>query len=106
MDEKKRTRWLKGEMRIRRYELLPAITIWYGDITKYKQEVAEWRQNREAVRLMGGENVPPPIMPGVPSHMPETQDIANMVHRARANQQPRTVDDIRNQSTKAKSETE
>lgn len=95
LDEKKRTKYLKGEMRIRRYELLPAIVLWQGDMRTYYENVEHWKHNREACKLMGVDNtVACPMMPGVPSHIPLDEDIMTMIVRARQRMEPRSIKDL------------
>lgn len=94
-DANKRIDYLKAEMRTRRYELLPALLIWQGEMEIYNDNVTQWRANREASKLMGVPNAMViPIMPPNPTHIPSNEDVKDMINRARGHHPPRSVKDV------------
>lgn len=69
--EAQRIRFVDGELRARRYHLLPQIQLWEEDRKAWRQEVDEWCERRRACSHSStedqGQNVPifrwPPIRP-------------------------------------------
>merc|ERR1711959_608158 len=69
---RRRHRFLVDELRVCRFEALPAIKAWEEDTHAYKNLVQQWRETRMACKVMGVTNpMAIPMMPACPRHLPK-----------------------------------
>mmetsp|Transcript_46741 Transcript_46741/g.123537 ORF Transcript_46741/g.123537 Transcript_46741/m.123537 type:complete len:684 (+) Transcript_46741:21-2072(+) len=79
-----RRRFIENELRRRRFLLLPAVELWQSDMAEYRVEMQKYREQRETCAVMGMEfNLPLPSIPPQPSQIPNTEELHEMIARAR-----------------------
>jgi len=82
-----RLQFLTHEMRARRWMLLPHISLWEDECRMWEAAVREHRQMQEVTEFLGGdaqEDAPLFLFPPAqPSHMPNDEDILDMIFRCR-----------------------
>jgi len=83
-----RSRFIENEMRARRYLLLPRIYIYEEECARWRVQLQEWRETREALVLMtNGEHPELPVFnwaPVEPTYMPNEEEVMDMFLRARS----------------------
>jgi len=87
VEDAARLRFLTHEMRWRRWMLLPQISLWEDDCRRWEAAVEEHRHMQEVTKFIGGnagEELPLFLFPPAqPSHMPDDEDILDMIFRCR-----------------------
>jgi len=81
-----REEFLRHELRYRRYMLLPAIRFWEEECVRWSQVVEQHREHHHALEAVGaGEQEVPLFLfpPPRPSHLPDDDDLVDMMVRAR-----------------------
>lgn len=84
LDHHRRHRFLIAELRVCRYEALPAIKHWEDSMEAYHEEVRQWRETRAACKVIGVVNtMRVPMMPPCPKvSLPTRLQLIDMVERA------------------------
>jgi hypothetical protein len=100
LDKHHRHRFLVAELRVCRFEALPAIKHWEEQMQIYKDQVKQWRETSAACKVMGATNtMHMPIMPPCPETLPTRPQLFDMVERAHmAHAHPRQVKAVRKRS--------
>jgi hypothetical protein len=84
-------KFLAHELRIRRYKILTKVLLWRVHMEEYYDQVENWRMSMEARVVMmertkeDANPDPPPIMPGCPTHIPNEEEIRELVKKCRLN---------------------
>lgn len=81
--------FLTHELRMRRLAVQPKLAIWRVHMDEYYEEVRDWRLMME-VRISMKERTkddanpdPPPMQPGCPTHLPNDEEIRELVLKCR-----------------------
>jgi hypothetical protein len=83
--------FLAHELRIRRYKILTKVLLWRVHMDEYYDQVENWRMSMEARVVMREREKedanpdPPPIMPGCPTHIPNDDEVRELVKKCRVN---------------------
>lgn len=84
--EPDRLKFLRHELRFRRYQLLPAIRLWETEVERRNAELQRHQEQSEAMKAIGAEHDGVPIFlfpPPEPSQLPDDKDLGEMIRRAR-----------------------
>jgi hypothetical protein len=89
---RRRHHFIVDELRVCRFEALPAIKAWEEKMHAYHDLVQQWRETRVACQVMGVRNtMNGPEMPACPRHLPKKEELMDMVQRAHNIGHPRHV---------------
>lgn len=91
-----RMTFITHELRTRRHQLLPQITLWENDVASWNKELSEWEETRKAYQVMGIVGVEHGALrwpPQRPTYMPAefgedrtkgNAEVLDMIRKARA----------------------
>lgn len=85
---KDRMEFLRHELRYRRYKMLPAIRFWESESQRWHDALEHHREHQQALKTVGALEEATPLFlfpPPRPSHLPNDDELIEMMVRARRN---------------------